>query len=1011
MKKKQKKKKKKIEVEIVAGKKGKVGRPALSSSVSLSHILKELVHKKWLKKSSRNHIDGQTKKLLTAKGLKKKKDAVNHKDNSKLTSRNRRELEKSLPVHGILKNRTSRTSKKENSSPEVHGGNLMNHCCESEKHVSFSIKDVMLRRHKSCHKSCSQMELSHLQSLCRIVSDVLADSSAIDCPSKVDEFRSINDGAQVFTPNDKYVASSFVEQVDGSQQEQAQLSCSHGHATSPILEDGNCSNRTDTQKSFLAENLDLNAMQNDDDIICVNPFMPSLKYSDDPKAMSFVHNKVISTDAGKESFLRASNTGVVIGPCRKPVSGSDTVSSLTMTSTTRSKHPVSCLSLGPKMNFYGHLQEFQPMDHHLSPKDLISSICSSVGSKKSGESSLASDPGLTSKDKFTFDDFIGLPLNSQGELIKLHSGAKFDLNGLYMKQNTELGHGQHLNDLYKNSTDHMKMKGKFCSTEMYPADQPNWFPDQYCPASKPVGISELQGFERWKIQNQEFLKDRDQFVHRTESPMVVSCHGCRESVQIHSCNDRRKFHTGGVLNREFQPVAQPTMRLMGQNVTVGKSNFECQAFDDARSWTSKDVTTENYFPAMVSTKRLPEQWIQHELIAPPPSRNPPFQPLEAQLSMYHKPPLLPRSNFGCQPQWMTRDGIAWINGYRTPDNGHLRPQLPNQVLLNETSKSVFRTVSETDPIKMRQHLPLVASHPQSACHPTLFNSTHCKHTQSVSYSSASTSNPPIRYRELNPSPSSLTQWLLNTSQQQRIQQSFCRPYSRPVGTNHHHGELGTGHIHHPSPYTAPTVPFPVCNSNTPQIRSSIANTDYPHPSFPPGITANRLASAVDNTSGDKNKNISGTRSELKVLDHADQPRKRPAGKEADFMKPLKRPFSRMHDGSNASTCHRRKEQLHGYTWHNIVTPEYHMNSNTKADVSIPAVTKEKEGLGTASGSCSVSRPGPIKLSAGAKHILKPSLDMNQDCPRTIHSTLPFSAGTSSDMVTVSRKKAAKVYRF
>lgn len=59
----------------------------------------------------------------------------------------------------------------------------------------------------------------------------------------------------------------------------------------------------------------------------------------------------------------------------------------------------------------------------------------------------------------------------------------------------------------------------------------------------------------------------------------------------------------------------------------------------------------------------------------------------------------------------------------------------------------------------------------------------------------------------------------------------------------------------------------------------------------------------------------------------------------------------------------------------------------------------------------IEKSGPIRLSAGAKHILRPSSDMNQDNSRPTFASIPFAAAASSGRVSESEKKSAQIYRF
>lgn len=116
----------------------------------------------------------------------------------------------------------------------------------------------------------------------------------------------------------------------------------------------------------------------------------------------------------------------------------------------------------------------------------------------------------------------------------------------------------------------------------------------------------------------------------------------------------------------------------------------------------------------------------------------------------------------------------------------------------------------------------------------------------------------------------------------------------------------------------------------------------------------------------------------------------------------KKPNLEMQD-SNAATGSKKAQELHRY-------------GERMMDVDLSAKEIVKDGLGTASRDNafkpdSVGRSGPIKLSAGAKHILKPSQNIDQDNSRPTHSTLPCAVVTDTSKVPDFQKKLSKIYRF
>lgn len=59
----------------------------------------------------------------------------------------------------------------------------------------------------------------------------------------------------------------------------------------------------------------------------------------------------------------------------------------------------------------------------------------------------------------------------------------------------------------------------------------------------------------------------------------------------------------------------------------------------------------------------------------------------------------------------------------------------------------------------------------------------------------------------------------------------------------------------------------------------------------------------------------------------------------------------------------------------------------------------------------MARSGPIKLTAGAKHILKPSQSMDLDNTKPTYSTIPTAGLVHSVNLGGSQKKSTKVYSF
>nr|CAD1834009.1 unnamed protein product [Ananas comosus var. bracteatus] len=152
---------------------------------------------------------------------------------------------------------------------------------------------------------------------------------------------------------------------------------------------------------------------------------------------------------------------------------------------------------------------------------------------------------------------------------------------------------------------------------------------------------------------------------------------------------------------------------------------------------------------------------------------------------------------------------------------------------------------------------------------------------------------------------------------------------------------------------------------------------------------------------------------LNDLDNTNRSNKRPAAEDDELFRPAKKPHLTLQEDLNGPVGLREKEQLNSRTPNGTGTEEK-FDSHTKNGEICPQYLNdgknETGNAGVSSLDC-VRRSGPLKLSAGAKHVLKPSQNTDLDNSRPIHSTIPFPVGTSCNTVPVPQNKATKIYRF
>ncbi|XP_065016535.1 uncharacterized protein LOC135678767 [Musa acuminata AAA Group] len=1020
------KKKKKLKVEIRAAKQEKPCKHRMSSPVELCKILKNQVYEKQFEKMDKKLVHNQTKPATIRTLLKK--HIFRLVRTSKLASRKKE-------VHTNLKKRKRVTSaKKRKTIINTKGSDLVELCCESAKNLSFSGKDDTLAH----DRSCLPLELPHLQTLCKIVSDVLAASSLSPSsmdnlnkrPSFTEEARlSFNDKEAHLNLNDKGVVTNNMNRGETSSGKQ--LDDSFNHLTT--------AKSSVTKRTHLAETLDLNHPVRDYvDLNCISPdgstLTPTPTNSDDLKVLGTMNSVGLNLDPGtcqEHSFsLTSDHLNHLHNPIRNSAPVSDTRSALSLTGNQDKQHWISCLDqsymdsvdgqghlLGPTKDVCNGFPEFQPVYH--IPKDIVISTCPSVISKTTVEPL----PSLGSiwRDKDTGEGFIGLPLNSQGELIQLHPGNRYGICEVDKMPRSAFNSLQILpsSSHFRPESSHVRMKGKFPFVPSYHEDDQSWFLNQYYPARNVViselGSVELQGVEKVKYRTYD---DKARFNHCDPRQMEHFCCGCRDHVVTENCFGRMKFYSERDLELGIQPAIRPTMRLMGKNVTVGSCIKEYQGGNNGKVWSDEDIITTSCPTTRVYNRPILDRWHEEECIPQAESgasRKFPFNSLEVPSNYCCTSADKLTSNhmhLGFEPNWMLNDGNS---SSREPDF-HIdlcQNAVPCQSFLNRASHSAFHCTSESQSDELEQKKMLCESYPQKFCQHMLVNSTHCKHSKNVSYGIPSTYHPHINHV---PSQTStihslrkIPHWLLNTTNQHHpfipyhpaaaYQSCTIPPYSG---------------FPHASSYPRTVIPFPCGNSSSSQTYGSYTPMSVVYPSSISALPTNNFSS-VSSTNRDNIKAKDGMGvyfAHYKSQDHSKRCRKRSAGKDDITMERVKRPNFKLREDTNAPTSVRR-EQLHGDQ--KDKASEVNVCTVRTMDDVLPVMDNEKDRVAVSGGSLplksSHTRSGPVKLSAGAKHILRPNGSFDQEKSLPIYSTVPFTHGTSAGKDDVLQEKAAKVYRF
>ncbi|XP_020244713.1 uncharacterized protein LOC109822861 [Asparagus officinalis] len=962
-------KKRLIKVEICASKKEKINK--LASSAHIFHKLQDSKHKVLPRKNSKNLVDSK-KNSVYMKNLPKSRK-LKLLRSSKQTSKEKIEPGKALRVHHILNNPTRRSTKKAGAKTNT-GGKSVDSCCGSEDLVDLSGKSNMHAHAKTC--------------------------SSIENTCKGDSLPAADDVAQAENSSDISAFRDIINRADETSAEKEQLLESHSNIMPSIYTNPRSTSCSDPKRDLFSIPEDhCQSVQGYNEgchFITGNKTLLASDPHDDPRNLEPIHSAGLSSHSDIQSNEISPKT--LDSPSL--ASRFDPTGSLSFIRNLSPPNTTSC-SITRKEETKMQIQP--PIDplttsywQILPPKDFRSS----AGCK------LVPKPVPISKDKCNVDGFVGLPLNSQGEFIHSQSAASFDFGEISKKKNAIQGSIRGYpfphNAESWTSLDHVsRMKGKFPNAALSQKVQPSWYQRQY-------NLADVRNFDNFGVQsNNEAVTDRYPSFLNDHNIMEVSCQGCRDDIRTRNYIDRVNFQAERTMEHVSQPNIQQTMRLMGTNVTVTGNN-KCQSYGDGRIWIDKEVVSDQF--GRVSHQPMQQQWVTHSSSMKP--KNNLVRPLDTSSNFYSMPAIAPRlgvMHFNYRPQWVSRNDTSSVMG-----NTLFSHPLNSQSLMNDSSKSLLTTIPGITSVKMGHQIPVLASnHPNSYQH-MLLSSTHCKHTQGITYSTTSTFRPPISYHEtfspVQPSPAqssmNLPRWLLNAKQQRKSQRPPCSCFPDPLAS-HHRSSMSRADIFPlPSPHHTSAINFPICTGTT-SIAGGLSTPFVQSSLVPPSMTS-RSKPAIDNSCG-KNMIRGGTNfnfTYLKSLDAAGKTRKRAAAKDDRFMKPAKKPFFRMQDQMAASANPRQEEQMHA----NTVNAEAVTDSNNSGAVT------QNEGSRTLSlcGSLKVDgglKSGPVKLTAGAKHVLKPSQDLDQDISRSIHSTIPFSTGDNSGKVIDPQMTATEIYRF
>ncbi|KAJ1378996.1 hypothetical protein SESBI_47266 [Sesbania bispinosa] len=175
-------------------------------------------------------------------------------------------------------------------------------------------------------------------------------------------------------------------------------------------------------------------------------------------------------------------------------------------------------------------------------------------------------------------NYFGLPLNSQGELISFSSSGKVGMN--QPETSSTLQGSLPINNILRQSSqENLSPNGKPVVQKAFQKDGLNPFPHH----SAGLAVTELQCSER-------------EDIHRPNSDMCPSHYYVQPlnsefRVQNHNGNGKVSLKEGS--DHISLSSSQPTVRLMGKDVPIGRSSQEMQQFS-GDVWTDEESRRRHY---------------------------------------------------------------------------------------------------------------------------------------------------------------------------------------------------------------------------------------------------------------------------------------------------------------------------------------------------------------------------------------------------------------------------------
>ncbi|XP_028760238.1 uncharacterized protein LOC114718954 [Neltuma alba] len=587
------------------------------------------------------------------------------------------------------------------------------------------------------------------------------------------------------------------------------------------------------------------------------------------------------------------------------------------------------------------------------------------------------------------ESIFGLPLNSHGELINFSLSGKVGMNQpqTFSTSRVSCGGIPVNNIVSRCGQEYLSINERDFVQETRKKDCEEPFP--HYPAR--LGVTELQSMEGADIHrpNSDSSSTSNHFSYSFHSELNLTRNSFIEQNQ-HKQVQKQKGNHMIYVEESSDPVSlsssQPTMRLMGKDVPITRSSPEMKQFaEDA--WTdevsgrrhcSKDVALENSFMETCSKQSFVSGSSSHVST----------ENILQSVKICENQALL--SNRGAQngSLGVSRNASSCLLPFTPPPTScgvynRAAHDLPRQFISGAKPLGhIPRSAGVTNPCNFAQP---VFGFPLS-------NSSDEEHPQASWFQRS--------YRSLPP-------WLLNSAHERppETSQQFSGPSCRSSPHNKWGGHFTTPYANH-SAVVYPPNP----STSHGQMKTSLCPTSIVQP--PPDPVTSVTKPSFNINSGHRSIINFADRvkfDDMTIEEHqCKNTRKRPAANFDDSTTAFMLPNIEVQE--NLSCMADRNAEIQRNT--RLVELDPRGDSGRKCcrqNEAIGIHPKSYPGVESVKPVGMISS-GPVRLSPGAKHILKPSQNMEEDNSKLTHSSFPIAATTDRGRDLEIQRKLTKVYR-